>query len=206
MSNNIHASKYTWADIWREAEIFRKKYVKPVSIIPIPIEEIIEFKLGLEIVPINGLKSKCDIEGFLGQDLKIIYVDNQCYSDIKYLNRLRFTLAHEVGHLILHAEKIKSLKFRNFEEWQKLILSQSDDEIRWIEKQASQFAGRLLVPLQDLEKFIDNEKDNIELFRSKFPIADDNFLLDHLSSKINKHFAVSSDVIKRRIWDEKIII
>jgi hypothetical protein len=46
-----------WNEIRSIAEDFRKKYVDPPSLVPVPIEEIIEFKLGLEIRPLNSLRS-----------------------------------------------------------------------------------------------------------------------------------------------------
>jgi hypothetical protein len=69
--------------------------------IPVPIENIIE-ELGLNIVPMPGLKRSYDIEGFLTPDRSAIYVD-EYYSD-QYEARARFTLAHELGHWELHRE------------------------------------------------------------------------------------------------------
>ena len=99
--------RYTWPEIRKLAEDFRTIYVDPPDKIPVPIEEIVEFGLGLEIVPKDRLKSTIDVDGFLSNDLKTIYIDGKIYSDKRYSNRLRFTLAHEVSHYILHEDIIK---------------------------------------------------------------------------------------------------
>ena len=103
--------------IRENAEEFRNKYVNPPELIPVPIEEIIEFKLNIDIIPIFGLKQLIDIEGFITSDLKSIYIDNHAYNDDRFLKRVRFTFAHEIGHLILHREELSKLEFSNYKEW-----------------------------------------------------------------------------------------
>jgi hypothetical protein len=63
--------------------------------IPIPIEEIIEFQLGLDIVPVPGLLEHFEVDGFLAWDHSEIRVD-QFAMQSRY-TRYRFTLAYEVG-------------------------------------------------------------------------------------------------------------
>ncbi len=50
------------------AEIFRKDQSLSKKQIPVPIEEIVEFGLKLELIPIHDMKSKSDIDGFLSND------------------------------------------------------------------------------------------------------------------------------------------
>lgn len=203
MKNNLVPKRLSRPDIWEAAEDFRRKYVDPVDTIPVPMEEIIEFKLGLTMIPLQRLKSLGDIEGFLSCNLKTIYVDADTYNDPRYENRLRFTFAHEVGHLVLHAEEIKKMRYRNSEDWIKHNIGNETDTIDWFEKQAKQFAGRLLVPKNTLIDHIEQHREKIDSFRETYTNNED-LLIDTVSRSICKPFGVSFEVIKRRIFYEKI--
>ena len=99
--NNIKASFFSYDEIRNYANHFLKQY-HPCREIPIPIEEIAEFQMGLDIVPVLGMLKNFDVDGFTSSDLSNIYVDEFIYSNRP--GRYRFTLAHEVGHIILHKE------------------------------------------------------------------------------------------------------
>ncbi len=49
---------------------------------------------------------------FFSKDLNNIIIDHDFYMDQRFENRLRFTYAHEVGHLILHKDEIQQCQFR----------------------------------------------------------------------------------------------
>ena len=57
-----------------EADAFRKKYGKDK--IPVELEEIIEFDLGINIVPKDGLYSECSTNAILSFSGREIRVDN----------------------------------------------------------------------------------------------------------------------------------
>ncbi len=101
----IKPRKLKWDEIREQAEDFRQKFVHPADLVPVPIEEIIEFDLQLNIWPIENLLQTIDIDGFLSQDLQTIFVDKTIYMDSRYNRRLRFTYAHEIGHLVFCTEK-----------------------------------------------------------------------------------------------------
>lgn len=92
-------------------EVLRRYH--PQDTLPVPIEEIIELQLKLDIVPTPGLLKGFEIDGFLTRDFSSIYVDDFVQSNRP--TRYRFTLAHEVGHLILHKELLEGLA--TFETW-----------------------------------------------------------------------------------------
>jgi len=197
--------KITWEEIREEAEKFRKYFVKPTNLVPVPIEEIVEFKLGLIIEPINKLKQKIDIDGFLSNDLTTIFVDNDLYKDQRYENRIRFTLAHEVGHFILHKEEIQGMKFRTTNEWLNFRENFSEENLSWFEQQANEFAGRLLVPKQRLIVELEKLKPKITEYLDTIGNDSDEELVEALSRLINNIFCVSERVIYRRIKTEKIL-
>jgi len=201
---DIKPRKIPWVDIRNQAEAFRQKYVNPVDQVPIPIEEIIEFKLSLEIQPIEGLSSQIDVDGFLANDLQTIFVDKKIYLDERYYRRLRFTYAHEIGHLILHKNEISNCHFRSETDWLQFRRDMSEDDLFWFEQQAYEFAGRLLVPKDQLIKSIENQRENIIKYRELSEFPDDDMLIRALSRIICDFFQVSEQVVHKRISAEKI--
>jgi len=113
---------------------------------PIPIEKIIDVDMGIDIVPLPGLKSSLDIDGFLSSDLGSIHVDE--YAATYYENRYRFTLAHELGHLVLHDYIYRACEVSSIDEYRAFVQQQDPEEIAKMEWQAHVFAGYALVPDQ----------------------------------------------------------
>jgi Zn-dependent peptidase ImmA (M78 family) len=200
----IKPQRLTYLEIRERADNFRKQYASPEDVIPLEIEEIIEFNLKLDILPIDGLKQTADIDAFLSNDLSKIYVDNGIYNDDRYTNRLRFTYAHEIGHLVLHKEEIENCEFQNADEWVKLRLEMPEEDLSWFEFQAHEFAGRLLVPRNILLEKVEDHAEKIEQFLELSENGIDDLLFDTISRIICDDFGVSSEVIKRRLVKEKI--
>lgn len=128
----------------------------PFRKLPIPIEEIIEFQLGINIIPMPGLQEALDddeVVGFTSSDLKDITVDEFIWRHRP--GRYRFTLAHEVGHITLHQHLYEPLRFHSIEEWKKFINSIPDKEHGRYEWQAYAFAGLILVPEDRLKEVVD---------------------------------------------------
>ncbi len=116
----------------------------PTFKLPIPIEEIAESKLDIEIIPVKRLKKDYDVDGCLVSSLSRIFIDFDLYMDQE--NRTRFTLAHEIGHLILHYEIFHELKIKTESDLYKLTENTSNEDYKWLEYQAYSFAGHVLVP------------------------------------------------------------
>lgn len=131
---------------------FAKKY-NPDHTLPFPVEEIIEFDLGINIIPIPNLRSALDIDGFTSSDLKSVYVDQFLLGRIPY--RYRFTLAHELGHIALHAYIFKQIPCYSISEWKERYKAIGRRDYRWLEWQANSFAGLLLVPTKALAVHFD---------------------------------------------------
>lgn len=205
MSNyHIKPVRYTWPQIRELAEDFRKSYVHPPDKIPVPIEETVEFDLRLEIISVDRLKSTIDVDGFLSNDLKTIYIDKQVYDEEKYISRFRFTLAHEVAHYILHEDIIEKSQFRTIEDWIHFREEMSGEDLNWFEQQAYEFAGRLLVPKERLITALEEQREKIEKYKSHVSNENDERLIDAISKVICDKFRVSSNVIYRRIRSEKL--
>ncbi len=169
--------------------------------LPVPIEHIIEIDLKLDIVPMPGLFNEFDVDAFITNDLSEIRVDQ--FIQQKQLNRYRFSLSHELSHLLIHRDVFASLKFSSIAEWKTAMRSIPDDEYGWIEWQAYALAGLILVPSQPLA---DMFADKIEEARKAgINLKDiDSPLRKVITSNIGKHFEVSSEVIKRRMEKDSL--
>lgn len=132
---------------------------------PIPLDDIVA-TYGLKILysDFSVLPYGNEIAGFINLDTKTIYVNKDDPP-----NRQRFTIAHELGHYILHPEFIKD--DTKYSVLLRQILTNKNYAPE--EKEANCFAANLLVPDEMLRKYEDKP-----------------------NSIISTLFAVSEDVIK----------
>lgn len=192
--------------IREEAENFRKEHVFTPDL-PVHIEHIVEATMGINIIPIEGLQKHCDMDGFISKDYRCIYVDKSLYTEDRYYKRVRFTIAHEIGHYVLHRSTIDNQKFNDEEEWMRFRMGLNDETLGWFETQASEFAGRLLVPVDPLiEEFRSKRESILKKYSSwdSKPLSDDD-LFSMVAPMIFGRFDVSIDVIERRLRKENIL-
>jgi len=185
----------------RQAEAFLAKYHASREL-PIPMERIVESDLGLDIVPVPGLRH-FDVVAYVTSDRKEIRVDQNVFECQE--SRYRFSLAHEVGHLELHPGLFTNLCFSNIEEWKAVVTdSIPEKEYSFLEWQASCFAGLVLVPPSELTR-------EIESLQGKLPQNVSNLKkLDggartYVEGLLGRKFVVSAEVIHRRLeFDEHL--
>jgi Zn-dependent peptidase ImmA (M78 family) len=132
---------------------------------PIPVEKIAR-RLGLEVryEPLQG-----DLYGAL------VRGDGESYIGVNSLNhpnRRRFTIAHELGHFVLH-DGIKVHVDRGLRvNWRDGESSQavSDEEM-----EANRFAAELLMPLKflsrDIEKLKSVRQETITLLANRYRVS-----------------------------------
>jgi Zn-dependent peptidase ImmA (M78 family) len=119
-----------WIDkkeIWKLADDVRQKYW-PEASLPVNTENIVEFRLKLNIEPKHNLFTEIDMDAYLKRDLKGIVVDYDFYLNEKFSNRMRFSFAHELGHFFLHKYIFSSFDFESSEEWRDFILNVPEKE------------------------------------------------------------------------------
>lgn len=103
-----------------------------------------------------------NISGFYDDGTKTIYVNRNISAA-----RTRFTIAHELGHYLMHKDYIKSEKY-------KVLMRRNDWSINDkpdVEKEADAFAANLLVPLEILEKYRD--KATVPQLKDLFGISEE---------------------------------
>lgn len=184
------------------------KKFNPESKIPVPIEHVIDNILKINIIPFPSLFTGFEINAFTSSDNRNIYVDEYLY---EYLNpQYRFTLAHELGHIVLHKEIYSKCKTDSIQEWKEFISEIDQFDYNRLEFQANCFAGLFLVPRNHLEKVFYSElkkqRKNIERAQSNGLKKEDYlpYIADLISEKLSPIFEVHKDVVRIRIEKDKL--
>lgn len=185
----------------RAADLLSK--LNPKGGIPVPIERIVEFEFQLDIVPVPGLLTTRGINGFLTSDRTAIYVDDGLLR--RGAKRYLFTLAHELSHLVLHAEHYES--FASEADWERFHASLAIHSIASAEWQADTFAGLLLVPpdnlRQELRKLFPLLSDVIRASAPTFDLKSEAFW-DYVAKELGRTFDVSKDTARIRLQNDKM--
>ena len=190
----------TTGQINAEAESFLTAY-HPSKSIPIPIEEIIDLKLQMDIIQIPSLKDAfaevgLDIDAFISSDFASISVDK--FIQEKRNNRYRFSLAHEIGHMLLHGYLYRKFEFKTIDEWTAAIGQMPFQDQEIVEWQADEFAGLVLVPRAVLkDEFKKALKDTEALLKIPYKNKPE-LVTDILVRSLRDKFAVSGYVMKKR--------
>jgi Zn-dependent peptidase ImmA (M78 family) len=174
----------------------------PSGVLPIPIEEIIEFQFQMEIIPISGLLRSHAVDSAITNDLTTIYVDAGVYE--KSPRRYRYSLAHELSHKLIHYEIFTGLQCDNIDEYKAAITSIPADQYSWIEQQAYNLAGLILVPSDHLESAYTQADTTASQAGISLQDLDTKELKD-VCHHIGIAFEVSGDVIRKRLKYDNII-
>jgi hypothetical protein len=188
------------------ADFFLKQ--NHVISIPVNIEYVIESNYRMDIVPLPSLKMAFDIDGFSTSDFNAICVDQFVYEQ-RY-HRFRFTLAHELGHRVLHQEYLSKHKFSSIAEWKNVVDQLNPSDHSKMEYQSNVFAGQVLVPKEFLRVEFKEQlrilEPQIEQARSSGLSRDDyvHTVLYEIANGLSPKFDVSVDVLTRRIEFESL--
>ncbi len=190
--------------IWRAADDFRVKHW-PSGELPVDVEAIAEFELDLEIRPITGLYSACNVDALLLGNLETIIVDTDYYRDERMVNRIRFSMAHELGHLILHSDIYSRIAHSSIDEWVEFFQAIPEDQYTWIEQHAYEFAGRLLVPRERLTGEFEKARTLAEASGFTEWDSSGEMARDYIAHGIARVFAVSEKVVSKRLLRENLL-
>ena len=130
---------------------------------PIPLDHFFEFKmrgfLGFDY-DINDLP--VGIEAAMDPQEKLVILSPETYENLIHgLARARFTLAHEIGHVILHA---RYLRHRLLDGGNILKLNRGDiPAFRDPECQANAFAASFLMPTHHVDRMVQEGADILSL-------------------------------------------
>lgn len=171
-------------------------------VLPVPVELLVERDLGIEIIPIPGFQDRFGIEGVLSQDLTRISVDEGVMLNVA--PRYRFTLAHELGHLILHESEIREHLEGATDDHLMLWETLTETEYKRAEWQANEFARALLMPSEMVQRVFNEICDALHEQKLTFESLDDNSKMKVIRAKTST-FAVSADALRVTLIKEALI-
>lgn len=192
-------------EIQRHAETFLSQYWD--GTLPVDVEYIAEYCLKISVLPLPGLKANIEGDGFITRDFKEIHLDFDQHSV-----RQRFTIAHELGHFVLHKEFIENLSTTpDIQAWKTLYASLPEQDLNSMEYQAYEFAGCLLVPQSHLQDAFDDLLPEMDALASQARQAGFrrhqyiDRMADWAAQRLAKTFDVSSQVIDKRFQKTGLI-
>jgi len=176
---------------------------KAHATIPVDIERIVEFDLGLDIIPIPGLQRLCRTDAFISSDFGSISVDDELFEP-RFQSRYRFSLAHEIAHLLLHRDIFVSRSIRSAEEYVAFFASMDPVEYDQLEWQANELAGLVLVPPSALaERFLKVKRWAEERGASLEKYGESALYV--VANRLKDDFKVSRQVVEFRLQKDKLI-
>ena len=182
-------------DVEHAACSFLKKY-HPTLELPIPIEDIVERKMNIALSVVPGIKFLIGIDAFISSDFSQITIDEDAF--VRYPERTRFSIAHEIGHMILHKEWYEKYGPKDLDEYLTSHDHRDERTYQYTEIQAQTFAGLMLVPKSLLF-------DEVEKRIGRIPKLESAEILAPVITDLPEIFRVSDAVVLRRLQNEGIV-
>jgi len=197
---NWQAPFLQYPQVKQRAQQFLDTFHRSLTV-PVPIDLIADRALGITIVPCHEMKNAFDVDGYLSADKKTIHVDMNTMENNLY--RYRFTIAHELGHLVLHPSLYDAARFITTEDWKSFVSGIAPEQYGWAERQAYWFAGSVLLPASVFETRF--RAYVTKAIASGYPLKEyfEDFI-EFISAPLGREFAVSPDVVERQIIKENL--
>lgn len=196
-------------EIWDKAEKLRDTYeTLRVEKVPLDMISFVELDLRLDLIPYDGLKSDFGADAALIADFSGLYIDGTIFDKIdmiggNQLNRLRFSIAHELGHLLLHREQFEAASITSGEhllDW----LNEHEGRKYELEREANEFAGRLLVPAAPLQECFDRMVPAMDAQYGRHTWVSNSEIRTLAAERIAPRFGVHPTAIETRFDREGI--
>lgn len=188
--------------IWSKIEELRAEYdLLKADQTPIDVFTFLEVDLGLDPIPFDDLVSKYRVEAAIKADFTGIYLDAEQYALMEKgpewkLNRLRFTVAHELAHYFLHGDFPQSTNFASLPDFATWTANYGGRKYS-MEQEANEFAGRLLVPETRLTQLFDEFASEAERLMPNF--MNSGQLRDKFAERVAPRFGVNQQVVVIRL-------
>ncbi|MEK7433673.1 MAG: ImmA/IrrE family metallo-endopeptidase [Cyanobacteriota bacterium] len=153
--------------------------------LPINIEKLYNY-LGVNFILCDDLPD--NVDSFLQMNFSNILVNEKMFFKDSLQKRMRFSIAHELGHFILHRRLVNFSTFDTYERYYDFFINLNTYEYYKIEKQADLFASLILVP----DDLLQSEFNKLH---RKYESPKEYFIIEQLSNI----FEVSKEVIKIKL-------
>lgn len=188
--------------VWRKITELRARYeVLREDRTPLDVFTFLEVDLRLDPIPFDNLTAKYRVEAAITADFTGIYLDAEQYALMERgpdwkLNRLRFTVAHELAHYFLHRDVPQATHFASLPNFARWTGSYGGRKYT-LEQEANEFAGRLLVPDARLRVLFDEFAVAAEQLLPNF--TQSSTLRDQFAERVAPRFGVNAQVIAIRL-------
>lgn len=192
------------AVIWEKADAFRASVaLNGHNVPPIDMMYVVDVLLQFDVIEIDNMANDLHMEAAIVPLERALYIDRGALDSWERKKnwverRLRFTLAHEIGHYVLHETFLSELTFSDVTDFKRWMLAHRNN--KKLEDQANEFAGRFLVPIEILREEYDR-------YSAKMAMADPEWHLvtgmrERLAERIATRFDVNRQVIETRFDHE----
>ncbi len=183
----IRVPRRTYEAIEARVEGLRLQFPRWTSSAPIDVERLIEIGFKVQFQFESGLNTRVGIDALLlnTNPVSIAIDEDQWNSDDQH--RVRFSLAHELAHLLLHKTVFADISFRDSNEWLDFMLHVPADKHLWLERHANYFAECLLVPAKLLKNKFASYAEHME--PGEQPTV----------RKLSRYFRVSDECMRIRL-------
>jgi Zn-dependent peptidase ImmA (M78 family) len=188
--------------VWQKVNELRAQYaVLRDDAIPIDVFCFAEIDLRLDPIPFDDLLAKYRVEAAIKADFTGIYLDAEQYKLMERgpewkLNRLRFSVAHELAHFFLHRDIPQAEHFASLPDFARWTQDYGGRKYT-AEQEANEFAGRLLVPKPRLQACFDEFAARAKDLFPNFTASGQ--MRDQFAERIGPRFGVNSQVIAVRL-------
>jgi len=132
-----------------------------------PVEVALNLCVEVRFVRFN--EENQNVSGFYDPEENAIYVNRD-----EYPLRQTFTIAHELGHAVLHRE------WANSDEYRVLMRDDQTDHGEPHEKEANAFAANLLVPREMLDEYSSLKPSDLSrLFAVSVPVINNRLSFEY---------------------------
>ncbi len=188
----------SWKKIAEIAREFSREHSLADRDYPLDVEEIAECDLGIEIRLASGVLEEFGSPAQIapGNEHPIITVDADQYR--QGTSFYRYSVAHEIGHYVLHRDWLARVwqMVTSVESWKQVVLSRSEEDHKWLEAQAEEFASYLLAPEDVFEPFF---AEQLEKLSGQAAQLDPEDVLPYLANPVGEHFGLSNSAAQARI-------
>jgi Zn-dependent peptidase ImmA (M78 family) len=149
------------AEIEESANEFRRRYAAG-TMGPLNIERIVEKELRIRLIPTPNLCRKAKSKGLVSHRGKAICIDANIYKTQP--EEARQVITHETGHIFRHSH-LSRVEFTTIDEVKAFHRNMSAAKLACIEYEAERWAGRVLMPRNQLDAAFKNAVTEVaELF------------------------------------------
>ena len=183
------------AQVSHDLSIYKQKYFqrhgkaagKPIDVDQF-VKELWDFSIVFQMI--SQEREGIEILGYLKPETRCVVVHEECENQ----KRISFTIAHEAGHLSLHAPMF-AIKDGFITGWVRGAREKINDEQR--EWQANTYAGMLLAPRDEVESLLRQHRLLVGNVLKPFD-------LDEYFSEFEKNFGLSRQALEIRLHHLKI--